>query len=153
MDTHLQFDLNDTAFREKWPGQILHDVVIVAEVIEHLYTSPRVVLEFIGTFTKPNGFLVIQTPNACALPKRIRMLRGQNPFEMIRETPGNPGHLREYTRREVIDVCAQCRFRLTDEILDNYFDGDTPGVRLFNLFTPLVPRTWRNGMTMCFRKV
>ncbi len=50
---------------------------------------------------KPGGAMLVTTPNAAALSKRLRLLFGQNPFEMLRETPENPGHFREYTALEM----------------------------------------------------
>ena len=80
------------------------------------------------------------------------MLRGQNPFEMIREDKGNPGHFREYTRRELLDLARGAGFTAVRQYFDNYFARDTLSNKLFSAMTPLVPRTWRNGMLMTFRR-
>ena len=99
---HFHFNLNDTQWREKWlrelPG---YDLIIMAEVIEHLYTSPSLVLGFLQSLLRPGGLLIVQTPNALAIGRRFNMLRGRHPFELIRENPLNPGHFREYTAREL----------------------------------------------------
>ena len=47
------------------------------------------------------GVLVVQTPNAVSLPRRLAMLGGRNPYELIREDATNPGHFREYTAAEL----------------------------------------------------
>lgn len=99
---HYHFDLNDAQHREKWlrnlPG---YDLIIMAEVIEHLYTSPSLVLGFLQSLLRPGGMLIVQTPNALAIGRRVSMLMGRHPFELIRENPQNPGHFREYAAREL----------------------------------------------------
>ena len=99
---HFQFNLNDAQDRAKWrtdlPG---YDLVILAEVIEHLHTSPSLVLGFLQSLLRPGGVLIVQTPNALAVGRRLSMVFGRHPFELIRENPTNPGHFREYTLAEL----------------------------------------------------
>jgi hypothetical protein len=46
---HFQFDLNNAQSSTYWRTDLpLYDVVILAEVIEHLYTAPSLVLNFLG---------------------------------------------------------------------------------------------------------
>lgn len=85
---------------EKFSG-IKFDLIILAEVIEHLSSPPECILKFLKTLLTDNGYLIIQTPNAVAIDKRIAMLRGINPFEKIRDDNYNPGHFREYTTLEL----------------------------------------------------
>ena len=80
--THFNFDLNDSLYRERWIQVPEAKLVILAEVIEHLYTSPKHVLSFVRSLMAPEGYLLIQTPNAATLKKRMKLLRGANPFEM-----------------------------------------------------------------------
>ncbi|MHC4078823.1 MAG: hypothetical protein ACYST0_10345, partial [Planctomycetota bacterium] len=44
---HFPFDLNRAQWHSCWIKGDQHDIVIMAEVIEHLYTSPMRVLRFI----------------------------------------------------------------------------------------------------------
>lgn len=90
---NYRFDLNDAQYRERWRTEIgPYDVIVFAEVLEHLYTAPELVLAFLKELLTPTGVLVIQTPNAVALRKRARMLLGLHPFERIRVDRHNPGH-------------------------------------------------------------
>jgi 2-polyprenyl-3-methyl-5-hydroxy-6-metoxy-1,4-benzoquinol methylase len=62
-ETIIQADLNST----QWP-QLLHgfdsfDVIVAADVLEHLY-DPWVTLRLMTKFLKPQGYLVISLPNA-----------------------------------------------------------------------------------------
>ena len=78
-----------------------YELIIMAEVIEHLYTSPSLVPGLLQSLLRPGGLLIVQTPNALAIGRRFKMLLGRHPFELIRENPHNPGHFREYTAREL----------------------------------------------------
>ncbi|CAN5159423.1 hypothetical protein BH24GEM2_BH24GEM2_04270 [soil metagenome] len=101
---HYQFDLNDAYDRQRWPLPVEHDVVLLAEVVEHLYTAPEQVLEFLRGFVRPGGLLIVQTPNGAALRNRALLAVGRNPFERIRPERDNPGHYREYTLAELREI-------------------------------------------------
>lgn len=151
-DRHIEFDLNDSPRRERRPTIPPHDLVLMTEVLEHLPTSPFEVVGFVAGLVAPGGRLVVQTPNACALPKRLRMLRGFNPYEMIRDVLRPTGHIREYTRAELLDIGAQAGLTPVFELHDNYFQRRTAASTLFRRLTPVIPRTWRDGMTVVFAK-
>lgn len=100
---HYSFDLNDTASPARWRADLpRYDVIVFCEVVEHLYTSPRHVLRYLASRLVPGGTLLLQTPNALALPKRLKLLVGIHPFEPIHEDRRDPGHFREYTRAELV---------------------------------------------------
>jgi 2-polyprenyl-3-methyl-5-hydroxy-6-metoxy-1,4-benzoquinol methylase len=69
------FDLNE----QHWPIKESYDYVIATDVIEHLLdidnfmTNVRLIL-------KDNGYLILTTPNAGSLGRRIFLLIGRNPF-------------------------------------------------------------------------
>jgi SAM-dependent methyltransferase len=151
-DRHFQFDLNDAQFPERWPIIEGHDLVIMAEVIEHLHTFPGLVLRCVSTWLRDGGYLILQTPNACALHKRIKMLIGRNPYDMIRETSDNPGHFREYTIRELLSLASGSGFRTLEWTTSNYFDNGTPGHRAYNSLAHILPRSLRQGITMILLK-
>jgi len=78
---HYRFDLNDAQDRARWRTDMgPYDIVVLAEVLEHLHTAPELVLAYLSRLIAPHGLLLLQTPNAVALRKRVRMLLGQNPF-------------------------------------------------------------------------
>ena len=115
----VRCDLN-TGVCDSPPAETF-DFIAVLEVIEHLRVSPVRALTFLARFLKPDGFLVVQTPNAVALPKRLAMLRGRNPFELLRESDGNPGHIREYTLVEVRDFGAAAGLKCVERHFLNYW--------------------------------
>src|SRR5690606_8260379 len=98
------FDLNDAQYPDKWIDTPGMDMVVMGEVLEHLYTSPVHVFRFIASIMNPGGYLIVGTPNALAIQRRMELLVGRHPYEMIRETRDNPGHFREYTASELREL-------------------------------------------------
>jgi len=152
-DIHIEYDLTHTDNEASWPQAEPYDVIVMAEVIEHLPVSPSHVLSFLSILLKQGGFLVIQTPNACSLHKRLRMLCGQNPYEMIRrESKQNPGHFREYTPQELKTIAVASGFTVHSYFTANYFRGETFGSAVFRRLQWMIPENLRDGITMCLRK-
>jgi SAM-dependent methyltransferase len=157
---HYEFDLNRSQHESMWRRDLpTYDVIILAEVIEHLYTAPELVLSFLKTLITPGGTLVIQTPNAAAATRRIKLLLGRNPYERIRVDNTNPGHFREYTERELRSILGDAGFEVREVDIRFYFDaryahhGASPRYqpvvgRLKNTLFALLPRSFRLGMTI-----
>lgn len=120
---YYHMDLNDTQHPNLWPKNFpRYDVVIAAEVIEHLHVSPFWVFNFLKTLMNRTAVLIIQTPNAVVLHKRLIMLSGRNPFELIREAPTNPSHFREYTVNELRQYAKKTGLTIINSVFGNYFD-------------------------------
>jgi 2-polyprenyl-3-methyl-5-hydroxy-6-metoxy-1,4-benzoquinol methylase len=102
---HIEFDLNTSIDTAGWPREkVRFDLIVCAETIEHLHTSPEFAFMMLSSLLKPGGVLLVTTPNACGITRRLKLLFGSNPFERIRYYSGNPGHFREYTRDEMIEM-------------------------------------------------
>jgi len=120
-EQHVQFDLRDAERTELWPQLADYDLVVCAEVIEHLPISPVHVLRLLGTALRPRGWLVLQTPNAARLSNRLRLLAGRNPFEPLREDSVNPGHVREYTVSELLEMARKADLEVGGWLTADYF--------------------------------
>jgi hypothetical protein len=144
---HFQFDLNDAQFAENWPAFEKHDCIVMSEVLEHLYTSPVLIFSFLKTLLKPGGFLLLTTPNAVAISKRLQLLAGRHPYEMLRQSRENPGHIREYTRPELVKAGETAGLRLVSASLENYFITDDPFYKFIYGVSALVPGL-RTGLIM-----
>ena len=147
---HTEFDLNDARFPERIPERTAeHDVVIMAEVIEHLYSPAKQVLECIKRWMKPSGTLILQTPNPVSLGKRAALLRGVNPFEMIREARTNPGHFCEFTVPEICNAVESAGLRVTSINTQNYFGRRS---RIYDTLCAILPGSLHDGITLCAKK-
>lgn len=146
------FNLNDAQFPEKWIKVPECRIAVMAEVIEHLHTSPSLVLQFLKTCIAAGGFLIIQTPNAASLKNRISMLLGKNPFEMIRENPQNPGHFREYTMNELIILAEKSGFEVKKLSYKSYFNPRNSIEKFYIAVTNILPGSFRTGLTLVLRK-
>lgn len=147
-DTHYEFDLRNIVDRSLWPRPPLYDLVVMAEVIEHLPVDSPDVFAFLASLVKSGGSLFLQTPNACSLPKRLKMLSGRNPFELIHDDLHDPGHVREYTVRELKGFAAAAGFKVQRVYTANYFSGEKWHSRVLAGVSPALPATLRNGITL-----
>jgi SAM-dependent methyltransferase len=150
-EQHVEIDLNDLQFPERRPQLARYDVIVLAEVIEHLYTAPAIVLGYLAAALAPHGALILQTPNAAALKKRLQLLRGRNPYEPIREDRLYAGHFHEYTVAELEQAAAAAGLRVDRCTLRNYFRTGSRKNALFARAERLVPAGLRDGITMVLR--
>ena len=146
-ERHVEVDLN----AGDHPELEEHDVVVCGEVIEHLHVAPVPVLRFLASGLADGGHLILQTPNATALPNRLRMLLGRNPYEPIREEAGNPGHFHEYTVAELLQAVEAAGLEVTRWLTANYFDHGSRKNRVYRALDPVLPRTFREGITVVAR--
>jgi SAM-dependent methyltransferase len=107
------FDLNLAATAAQWPAfGVRYDLIVFMEVIEHLTVAPDAVLRFLDAQLADGGAILLTTPNAAWLKNRLKLLRGQNPFERLRA--GGGGHIREYTLGEMREIAAVAGLRCED---------------------------------------
>jgi SAM-dependent methyltransferase len=146
-ERHTELDLN----AGDYPELERYDVVVCAEVIEHLHVAPGPVLRFLASALEPDGRLILQTPNATALPKRLRMLIGRNPYAPIRETTANPGHFHEFTTKELLAEVEAAGLEVTRWLTANYFDHGSRKNKAYRMLGPVLPPTLREGITVVAR--
>jgi SAM-dependent methyltransferase len=149
---HIEFDLRNAEARELWPELRDYDVVVCAEVIEHLPISAVHPLRLLATALRPGGWLVLQTPNAARLTNRLRLLVGRNPFEPLREDSANPGHLREYTVDEVLALGRRAGLELGGWLTADYFVTGSRRNTVLRRLGPFVPPRLRAGITVWLRR-
>lgn len=151
-ESFIHFDLNETSRRNRWPMIRAVHIVVMAEVIEHLHVAPSHLFRFLHSILADGGFLILQTPNAASLIKRLTLLFGRNPYEMIRENAENPGHFHEYTRRELEELAHSAGFSIHLFQNINYFNRLNSLERLYGFAQAIAPASMRDGMTIVLRK-
>jgi trans-aconitate methyltransferase len=147
-ERHIDYDLVHAGDRATWPAAGLYDLIVLAEVIEHLYTAPILTLRLLASLLLPGGTLLIQTPNAAALSRRFWLLMGRNPFEPIRADLHQAGHFREYTAAELRSLCAEAGLGVVHVELENYFLTGSRKNRIAVALGPVTPPTLRQGITL-----
>lgn len=149
-ETHIRQDLNNT--QKVWPLKTaMYDLIVFCEVIEHLYTPPDVVLDRFQKALVAGGNIIIQTPNATAIHKRVRMMLGKNPYDLLQ--PSKMGHFREYTRKELQEMLRTAGFHVRSTHMKNYFNNhQTPIHWLFSRTETFIPPTMRDGITIVGEK-
>jgi len=80
------------------------DVVIFAEIIEHLLSDPCKVLSEVKRVLKLGGTLIITTPNAVRLENVARLFSGENTNDQYSGYGPYGRHNREYTRQELVTL-------------------------------------------------
>jgi 2-polyprenyl-3-methyl-5-hydroxy-6-metoxy-1,4-benzoquinol methylase len=147
-ERHLDADLNAAPDVLPRPDGSYH-LVVMAEVIEHLHTPADRVLGYLGGFLRPGGTMLVQTPNAGALHKRLRALAGRS---ALNAAAPDPGHVHEYTPRELTDAAEAAGLSVAGVSLANYFAHPSVAGSAYRLAGPLVPPTLRHGIMVVLRR-
>ena len=99
----IEFDFyNFNIENEKVPfDRDTFDVILFCEVIEHLTLDPVSAISHIKNALKPNGYLVLTTPNVNRLENVARILAGVNIYDPYSGYGIYGRHNREYNRHEI----------------------------------------------------
>jgi 2-polyprenyl-3-methyl-5-hydroxy-6-metoxy-1,4-benzoquinol methylase len=106
------------------------DTIICCELLEHLERDPMHMMSEIHRVAKPNGILVLTTPNAVSVRALKAMIDGIHPHlfnkyvmpTLLPETR----HAREYTPKELLRLFADSGF--STQFIDTTAYGPRPGV-------------------------
>lgn len=105
---------------EKFPFEDAEfDVVLFCEIIEHLLMNPVAVLKEIKRTLKPNGALILTTPNVSRLENVTKMVAGVNIYDPYSGYGPYGRHNREYNRHELCLLLKYLGFTL-----DTVFTAD-----------------------------
>ncbi len=104
---------------DPWPiDSNAADAVVLTEVIEHMYINPLHALLEVNRVLKPEGVLLVSTPNLLSLRNRFNFFFGnmtqviQPPFLAFLQKArlGHCGHVRLYAPSELSDMLAAVGF-------------------------------------------
>lgn len=106
-DLEKEFDL---------PGDFF-DVVTAGEIIEHIYNIDKFLSE-IYRVLKPEGILVLSTPNLAAFGRRLLLFLNKNPHIEISFTGDAAGHIRYFIKSTLYRILEEHKFSVC------YFTSD-----------------------------
>ena len=87
------------------------DIVLMLEVIEHLYKDPMLVLAEVNRVLKEDGALILSTPNVNSWQSVLKMLTGEHPYRFGYFTPGDFPHVHEFTVSEIRELLEAAGFQ------------------------------------------
>lgn len=95
------------------------DLVLCMEVLEHLVHSPTHMLAEAHRVLKPGGRLFISTPNAVDMRHTVAMVLNYSTGSPYSGYSIYGRHNREFTLREVQDLCLACGYSIGQARLEN----------------------------------
>lgn len=141
------------------------DLVVASEIFEHLI-SPLLFLEESFRVLKPDGLMLITTPNVSNVGAVVNLLRGRSNYERLERSPMFlvedewRGHIRFYSKAELIwlanrygfSILSHCYYH-DDYPLDALLDsGLKPAVRRIIRRVPGIIPWFRGGHIMLLRR-
>ena len=123
-ENHIAYDLNAIQDGVRPAADTRFDLIIFAEVVEHLHVPAAAAFVALKALLNPGGVILLQTPNAAEVMNRVALLRGRNPYERLRLTPQNPGHFREYTLAELADDAHAAGLEVIFSAYRDYFPAE-----------------------------
>jgi SAM-dependent methyltransferase len=130
------------------------DFIIFSGVLEHLFCSDHIVLGNLHKLLSQDGLLFIAVPNACSFNNRVSLLMGRNIHwnkdDILGGTEfGGYGHIREYTKYELIDLVSPMF-----QIIKFFSINDYKIMKInFSHFNRLVPVSWAIDIGILVKKV
>jgi hypothetical protein len=126
------------------------DIVLLLAILEHLNGTPRYLLGRAKSMVKPDGYMIVEVPNAATLSRRLSfLLKGSPPFPPFAdyyhsEYPFS-GHNREYTVRDLQFALQQSGLKIVQ--LEVFHHGTADGLpwksRLLRAIEQIGPADWR----------
>lgn len=123
ISTDLEYEsLNVESSPFPYPDESF-DVVLFCEVLEHLLMDPVCALQEISRVLKPNGLLIVTTPNVARLENVARLVAGANVYDPYSGYGPYGRHNREYTRHELVKLLSFTGFEVTDHFTADVHDN------------------------------
>jgi 2-polyprenyl-3-methyl-5-hydroxy-6-metoxy-1,4-benzoquinol methylase len=105
-DVHQVFPYKDNSF----------NIITAGEIIEHIYDTDFFLNE-IKRILKPNGFLIISTPNIATIGRRLMLLFGFNPL-IETSLEHASGHIRYFTKKSLEELLNKHGYKITEHTSD-----------------------------------
>ncbi len=109
--TSRLFDAENAAF--PFPDASF-DVVFFCEILEHMTHDPLALIREINRVLRPDGHLILTTPNVGRVETVARVILGDNPYSHYSGYGPHGRHNREYTPREVDQLVRYAGFAVEE---------------------------------------
>lgn len=120
----VNFELDHYADRY---GTARYDVCLNTEVLEHLLHDPSHMLYSINRMLKPDGHLLLTTPNALSTANGLQLMAGHAPTlwnQLVTASkPYYDRHNRDWTPFEVERILGEHGFEIVDSFTRDYYDS------------------------------
>ncbi len=115
------------------------DLVLFTEILEHLTIHPQVIFTQIKKIIKPQGFLILTTPNVLRSQNLFSLLFKRNIYFSLDQLKqlSYHRHNREYTQKELIHLLTSAGFKV---VKSHHFISYSP-FRQKNQTDPLILKT------------
>lgn len=133
------------AEKDKWPfKKNFFDVILAGDIIEHFF-DPDLFLENVKKFLKPDGRLILSTPNLASVGRRLMLLFGKNPYVEVSKHDKVHGfrvcyHLRYFVKDTLYSLLEYHGFIVEEFTSDGFNLGFTSSTKLAKIFPSLCPR-------------
>jgi 2-polyprenyl-3-methyl-5-hydroxy-6-metoxy-1,4-benzoquinol methylase len=144
--------------KDSFVAEQLYDLVVLAEVIEHVPIPPYVVFSNLVPAIKPGGHLLITTPNLYRLRNLVRLASGRKVFDyFLVPGPDQPlGHFIEYSREQLEWHVKRAGLELVESALEQLTWGaGSVGAKLARqAVAPLLwaRPLWRDNLVILARR-
>lgn len=136
------------------------DLIVFAEVLEHLRQDLLGTLSKLHAILPPGGMLYLTTPNGMALRQLRRFLVGRTGPNVLHEwgklhALGHMGHVREYSMREVCEMLKHVGFEIVRKKFrshwGSFFGSGAVEYKLYRCLERFLP-VFRWNLTILARK-
>lgn len=103
--------------------------IIFNEIFEHLRINPISSLKELNRVLKPNGILILSTPNLYSISNIVKFILGKggpsDPYKQFEKlyTKGHMGHIREYSTKEVKKFLENTGFEIV-KVFYKFYGGE-----------------------------
>jgi 2-polyprenyl-3-methyl-5-hydroxy-6-metoxy-1,4-benzoquinol methylase len=141
------------------PAREPYDVIVMAEVIEHVPRPPHLVFADLRPAIVPGGRLILTTPNLYRLRNVVRLATGQRVFDTFRlPARDRPlGHFLEYDRKQLSWHLHEAGFEIEVAAIEQLDHGGAslPARLARQILRPVlaVRPLWRDNLVFVARRV
>ena len=126
------------------------DVVIAAEIIEHVFNLENFIVE-IKRVLKTDGFLILSTPNLASLGRRLYLFFGRNPLIEIGTETESVGHIRYFVKETIFQLLLRHEFCIS-HFASDVVNFDNSGENFSRFLAKIIPGLGKSLIVKAVKK-